>query len=115
MGGRGAFAGSRNKEITMESYMQTLKIQNTIKEREKNASDMMSGQGVGMQSGGWGIPAMKRCVCCKEFSILAYTEYSVCPICGWIDDPVQNKNPDSKQGSNSLSLNEARLHWEIRI
>lgn len=111
MGGRGVSAGSRNKEVTMESYIQTIKIQNTIKEREKNAADIMSKVGFGVQGSGGGISAMKQCACCENYSIPAYTEYTICPICGWVDDPLQNKNPNSRQGGNSFSLNEARLQW----
>jgi len=32
----------------------------------------------------------------------------ICPVCGWQDDPVQNKRPDNAGGANHISLDAAR-------
>ena len=67
-----------------------------------------SGVMVGVAGGGSATIKMKQCFCCRERTIPAGTVYEVCPICGWIDDKHQNKNPDSLDGRNLTSLNDAR-------
>ncbi len=59
--------------------------------------------------------AFRACICCKHYTIPVETEYETCSICGWIDDPFQNINPDSKEGMNPISLNEARKEYLKRI
>lgn len=54
------------------------------------------------------------CPCCK---ILIYEspadgDYSICPICGWEDDPIQKEYPDLSGGANKMSLNEAQKAFE---
>lgn len=72
-------------------------------------------EGVGIGAGGGGnvfsITKKKPCFCCGEFTLSMYAEYEVCSICGWIDDPYQNKNPDSVDGKNQVSLNEAQEQY----
>ncbi len=55
-----------------------------------------------------GAPGDVCPVCgCEE---LGQTDaYRPCPVCGWINDPVQNKAPGQWGGANLLSANEARL------
>ena len=64
-------------------------------------------------AGGGVIPVtrMKRCFCCGAQTIPSGTKYETCSICGWIDDPYQNKHPDSLNGKNPLTLDEARERY----
>ena len=36
----------------------------------------------------------------------------MCPVCGWMDDCVQEKYPDWANCQNDMSLNEARKAWK---
>jgi hypothetical protein len=50
------------------------------------------------------------CVCCG-FAALSLDEplgERLCPVCSWIDDPIQNNNPAYGGGVNGVSLNDAR-------
>lgn len=70
--------------------------------------------GSGIEGGGGIVPVtrMKQCLCCGEYTIHSGTENEVCPVCGWIDDSYQNKHPDSLNGKNPLTLNEARKQYQ---
>jgi hypothetical protein len=57
---------------------------------------------------------LKQCSCCGECTIATGTENEVCPICGWIDDKFQNKHPDSLNGKNAMTLNEARKRFHTK-
>jgi len=107
MGGRGRSSGADQKQINMEMVLLTLDVERIKKEADAIRASMDSFGGSG------GVPAtkMKQCFCCEEYSILAGTEHECCPICGWIDDKFQNKNPDSIEGRNPISLNEARKQY----
>jgi hypothetical protein len=52
--------------------------------------------------------AFKTCACCNEFTIPFGSSYERCPLCDWIDDPYQNMHPDSKEGKNAITLNQAK-------
>ncbi len=39
-------------------------------------------------------------------------EFSVCQVCGWEDDDVQNLDPDYPGGANDMSLNQHKKFWE---
>ena len=56
----------------------------------------------------------KKCFCCGEYTIPIETEGEVCPICGWIDDPYQNRHLDSLDGKNTISLKEAREIYKCK-
>lgn len=43
-----------------------------------------------------------KCVCCQEGDIL--DKYEICSVCGWEDDPVQNKDEFFEGGANKESL-----------
>ena len=51
---------------------------------------------------------LNACVC----PVCGKTEYLVedtmCKVCGWFNDPVQNDDPDWEGGENMMSLNQAR-------
>ncbi|WP_394697974.1 CPCC family cysteine-rich protein [uncultured Sphaerochaeta sp.] len=58
--------------------------------------------------------AFRACACCKHYSIPIDSEYEVCPVCGWIDDPYQNAHPNSTEGKNSISLDEAKKAYLVQ-
>lgn len=39
-------------------------------------------------------------------------EHDICPICGWEDDIVQNRDTDFDGGANDMSLNQYKKFWE---
>lgn len=57
------------------------------------------------------------CHCCEKliFDSPPDGDFSICPICGWEDDPVQSSDPDFAGGANQLSLNQARAAWKLRL
>jgi hypothetical protein len=51
---------------------------------------------------------LKPCACCETKIFSIESEYGICPICGWEDDPIQNEQPERWGGANGISLNLAR-------
>lgn len=49
-----------------------------------------------------------KCPVCNRHTFEEQDSYDLCPICGWGDDALQEKNPDYRDGYNHMSLNEAR-------
>jgi Cysteine-rich CPCC len=54
------------------------------------------------------------CPCCLN---LVYEEpcsgdYSICPHCGWEDDPVQFADVEFEGGANEMSLKNAQIEWK---
>lgn len=54
---------------------------------------------------------MKPCACCGEYTIPVESQDAICPICGWFDDDFQNTHPNSSNGLNPITLNEARKKY----
>ena len=48
------------------------------------------------------------CPCCGQTKV---TEYEICDVCDWENDPVQLSRPNFAGGANRLCLNEARRLW----
>lgn len=48
------------------------------------------------------------CPCCGENEIYEPGCYEICENCGWEDDPVQQKKPDTCHGANKMTLSEAK-------
>ncbi|HJB41831.1 MAG TPA: hypothetical protein H9945_04965 [Candidatus Gemmiger avicola] len=48
------------------------------------------------------------CPCCGKSLV---SEYDICPVCNWENDPIQEANPDTVRGANWLTLTEARARW----
>lgn len=52
------------------------------------------------------------CPCCGVKEIYEPGSYEICEHCGWEDDPVQLKYPDTSRGANRMTLNEARQAYK---
>lgn len=50
-------------------------------------------------------------VCGKHIFKTNYTD-EMCPVCDWINDIIQNEDPDYIGGANGKSLNECRREWQ---
>ena len=55
-----------------------------------------------------------KCPCCGfyTFDKKPMGNYDICPVCFWEDDPFQSQNPDEEEGSNHVSLNQARENFK---
>ena len=106
MGSRGRSSGVDQRQISLNTVLLMANV-----ERIKNEADIIRAS-MDFSSGGGAVSTkMKQCFCCEEYSIPIGTEYEVCPICEWIDDKLQNSNPDSVEGRNSISLEEAKQRY----
>lgn len=118
MGGRGPHAGGDNAQIKINTYLQRQeieRIQNTWEEYRVNARGISGEISTGgVEGGASGQILKKKCSCCLQYTLPAYSKYEMCPICGWIDDPRQNKDITLMQGKNPFSLKEARQRWETQ-
>ena len=110
MGGRGICAGDHNSQIKMADHLRNQEI---IKIRQC-WEELRSENQVGTGLSGGSVTMMKRCACCRQFTLTAFSEYEKCPVCGWVDDPHQNSDPMSAEGCNPLSLQEARRQWNSK-
>lgn len=48
-----------------------------------------------------------KCPVCGEFDFEEHNSLEICEVCGWQDDAVQVNNPDSTDGANKISYNQA--------
>jgi len=55
-----------------------------------------------------------KCPVCKKYVFDEYNSLEICEVCGWQDDAVQQHNPDSRDGANSISFNEAVMAYKER-
>ncbi|MCL2398503.1 MAG: hypothetical protein FWC91_02005 [Defluviitaleaceae bacterium] len=112
MGGRGKSSGLGVRQLTLDDGQRQHMISEIVKDASQQRT-IMENRGFG-QAGRSSSPSLfKKCACCGEYTLAAGTEYEICHICGWIDDPYQNRHPKSEQGKNSISLVEARkFHQE---
>ena len=53
-----------------------------------------------------------KCPVCGEYEFERHNSFDMCPVCGWTDDAVQEKDPDRGGCANGMSLNEARKAHE---
>lgn len=113
MGGRGIAGGYKNSQTTFEDFARIEMLQDIQKRcREMRAENARNSAGIG--AGNENMKMRKRCACCKEWTIPAYTSYETCPVCGWIDDPAQNADPYLAEGKNPMCLNQAQMEWKAR-
>ena len=108
MGGRGIQARPGLHQTTLLEVERQSAIANIIEERKLQITQEGSAGVGGVQS----PRLLKKCACCGEYTLMAGTNYEECSICGWIDDPLQNQNPNSNSGKNAISLTEARLLYQ---
>lgn len=108
MGGRGIHALNSNKQLTLTQVLQ----QNEVKNIRENFQQIRLSK---VDSGSAPISKqrlLKRCACCKQYTLPAFSQYLTCKVCGWIDDPEQNSNPSSSIGRNPFTLKEAQELWK---
>lgn len=119
MGGRGISVHNSNGQIKLEQFLLRQRIEeiraahSRMQKESRESPDSAVGAGTGGQFA-TGRILLKRCACCRRFTLPAYTEYEVCSICGWIDDPQQNADITLEQGENPVCLKEAREAWRIK-
>jgi len=57
---------------------------------------------------------MITCPVCGEYKFEMDDNYEICKVCRWENDGLQLDEPDSDEGANELSLNEALAKWNAR-
>lgn len=105
MGGRGIDSGIRPKQYRLYNEEERFKF-NEVKEKTNKQTE-----GVGIGGIAHEEMPFKECVCCGEKTVPVLTEFYECEICGWIDDPQQNADPDNVVGKNLISLREKRATY----
>ena len=55
---------------------------------------------------------MITCPVCGDYEFKMDDDYDICKVCRWENDGLQLDEPDSNEGANALSLNEARARWQ---
>lgn len=113
MGGRGKRAKDTNRQVDLHRSALQSEISDIRRTGELLRAKMRGLKGT---EGGSGVAAhsntlTKKCACCLHRSLPADILYAQCPVCGWIDDPLQNANPDLVEGRNPISLREAQKRW----
>lgn len=117
MGGRGKRSEDANDQVSIKRCVARTAIEDI---RNESMQQRIKKKGMkGMEVGSGAVSeqnhiAKKECACCFHRSLPAYSEYVTCPICEWIDDPIQNANPDLAPRSNLISLREARKKWKMQ-
>ena len=54
-----------------------------------------------------------RCDCCGNYTLIEESD-DICPVCGWQEDNVLRRFPDSTGGANyELSLNDAKKNYKL--
>ena len=104
MGGRGRSSGKGARQYSLDGEILRSRITSIVLESAKSRATI-----AGNGSGGINpITSFKKCACCGEYTIPSGTVYQICPVCGWVDDSYQNKNPEAMDGKNTRSLKQAR-------
>ena len=52
------------------------------------------------------------CPVCGQHNFEEADDFEECPVCGWVNDGVQQADPDYPGGYNRISLNDARKKWK---
>lgn len=114
MGSRGKRAKDTNRQTDLHRSVLQSELNDIMRTTELLRSKKRGLKGVEGSSGGSTLnkALTKKCACCLHRSLPANTQYATCPICGWIDDPLQNANPDLVEGRNPISLREAQKRWQ---
>ena len=54
-----------------------------------------------------------ECPCCRYYTLKEHPDsYEICPVCFWMDDPIQSHDPDCVRPTNRMSLKEARSNFQ---
>lgn len=53
-----------------------------------------------------------KCGCCGQYTIEEEGTMESCEVCGWMQDPYQEKHTDRPGGANIMSLNEAKKAYK---
>jgi len=61
-----------------------------------------------------GVECMKNFNCAVCNSLVTLSDAGYCGVCDWMQDTVQEHEPDYRGGANRISLNEARTRWALR-
>ncbi len=53
------------------------------------------------------------CPCCENITFEKNTmgNHLTCPVCLWIDDPIQSNDPDNSNGTNKISVYKAKKNY----
>ncbi|MCL2189506.1 MAG: hypothetical protein FWC16_11420 [Defluviitaleaceae bacterium] len=54
-----------------------------------------------------------KCAVCG--SMVTVSDVGYCAVCDWMQDTVQEHEPDYRGGANKITLNEARARWSLQI
>lgn len=106
MGGRGRNSGVGNRQLTIANAQRQNQIFDIIQKSSKLREKISEAKGI--EGNSTATQFLKKCVCCREYTLPFPSEYEVCLICGWINDEVQNQHPDSLRGKNPISLRKAQ-------
>ena len=55
-----------------------------------------------------------KCPVCGKYEFEEYCSLEICEVCGWQDDPIQEKDPDYRSGANKISLNKAKENYNTK-
>ena len=56
----------------------------------------------------WKRKSPFKCPVCGKYEFPYEGSWEACEICGWIDDPIQDRESDEDCLANRMSLNQAR-------
>jgi len=56
---------------------------------------------------------MFACPCCGFLTLPTRTDWDLCPVCFWEDDPSQAADESDPAGANGLSLQDARTNYAL--
>jgi hypothetical protein len=58
-----------------------------------------------------------KCPCCDYFTFESDSGdgplFDFCDVCSWQYDPVAHNKPDTIKGANKITLNQAKLNFQI--
>ncbi len=108
MGGRGSGSGIRSRQFSIYDEEKRIKIEEIISNSNILRDSQLSGSGISAKEN---FPKQKKCACCGNRTIPNGTKYEKCSICGWIDDPYQNRHINSLEGKNPMTLFEAQIRF----
>jgi hypothetical protein len=107
MGGRGGNSKYNSMQRSAKEEMLRIEIEKIKLESDKKRISTKSQNGR-IEGGPTSSVLKRKCACCGELTITIGSKFETCPNCGWIDDPYQNKYPNSLRGRNPITLAQAR-------